>query len=107
MLDWAKEHPAVITVTDTAGVIVYMNAAAVAAFKGDLTGQNILDCHPEPSRTMVAEMLAEGKRHTYTTEKNGVRKLVDQSPWYVDGEFAGLVEIQIVLPPDMPHHVRD
>ena len=43
---------------------------------------------------------------TYTTEKNGRRKLIHQAPWYRDGQYAGFVEIVLALPDAMPHFVR-
>ena len=62
IVPWAKEFPAAITVCDAAGVILEMNDLAAAAFEKDggrrLVGANLLDCHPEPSRTQVREMLA-------------------------------------------------
>ena len=36
-----------------------------------------------------------------------VRKLIYQAPWYRDGVHAGLVELSLELPADMPHFVRD
>jgi hypothetical protein len=70
-------------------------------------GTNLLDCHPEPSRTKLHEMLASGKGNAYTIEKGGVRKLVYQSPWHEDGQYRGLVEIVLALPDSLPHLVRD
>jgi len=32
--------------------------------------------------------------------------LIYQSPWYQNGEFAGLVEISLEIPEQMPHFVR-
>ena len=52
-------------------------------------------------------MLAEGTTNTYTVEKNGVKKLIHQTPWRdEEGKIAGLVEFSTVLPADMPHYVR-
>ena len=50
--------------------------------------------------------MSEGKTNAYTIEKEGLRKLIYQSPWYENGEFAGLVEMFVVLPETMPHYVR-
>lgn len=109
-LDWVEEFPAPITVCDTRGVILGMNARAIEAYRDRggraLIGTNMLDCHPEPSRTQVAEMLRSGKRNVYTIEKAGVRKLIEQSPWFRDGQFAGFVELALELPAEMPHFVR-
>lgn len=108
--DWTEEFPAAITVCDERGVILSMNRAAGEVFRKDggraLVGKNVLDCHPEPARSRLAAMLAEPRSNTYTVQKGKVRKLVCQAPWRKDGRFAGLVEISIVLPEDMAHHVR-
>jgi len=108
--DWTEEFPGAVTVCDEKGVILSMNRAAGETFKKDgglgLIGKNVLDCHPEPSRSLVASLLECPRANTYTIEKKGVRKLIHQAPWYKDGRFAGLVEISIVLPVDMAHHVR-
>ena len=106
-INWARELPAAVTVCDRNGVIVEMNDKAKSTFSGDLVGKNVLDCHPEPARAKLAELLATGKSNVYTIEKNGKRKLIYQSPWYRDGQFAGLVEISLELPASLPHFRRD
>ncbi|MBK6735624.1 MAG: PAS domain-containing protein [bacterium] len=107
---WVHEFPAAITVCDATGIILEMNARAIETFARDggaeLVGRNVLDCHPEPSRTQLATMLAEKASNAYTIEKNGVRKLIYQSPWYENGEYRGFVEMSLVIPETMPHHVR-
>jgi transcriptional regulator with PAS, ATPase and Fis domain len=109
-IPWAKEFPGEVTVCDAAGVILEMNDRAAASFEKQgghaLVGTNLLDCHPEPSRTKVQEMLASGKTNVYTIEKGGVRKLIYQAPWYENGQYRGLVEISLVLPDPLPHFVR-
>jgi hypothetical protein len=108
---WAKEFPGDVTVCDVTGVILEMNDRAARSFEkqggSSLVGTNLLDCHPEPSRTKVREMLATGKLNAYTIEKGGVRKLVYQAPWYENGQCRGLVEIVLPLPEELPHFVRD
>lgn len=107
---WTREFPAAITVCDRDGVILDMNERAIATFADDggaaLVGTNVLDCHPEPSRTKLASMLATGARNVYTIEKRGVRKLIWQSPWYEGGECRGFVELALEIPVEMPHFVR-
>jgi transcriptional regulator with PAS, ATPase and Fis domain len=105
--NWARELPASVTVCDRNGVILEMNDKAKNTFSGDFVGRNVLDCHPEPARTKLAELLATGKSNIYTIEKNGRRKLIYQSPWYRHGQFAGLVEISLELPAALPHFRRD
>ena len=107
---WVHEFPGAVTVCDRAGVIVEMNARAIATFAADggaaLIGTNVLDCHPEPSRTQLAGLLATGARNVYTIEKAGVKKLIYQAPWTRDGVFAGLVELSLEIPFELPHFVR-
>lgn len=104
---WLEEFPAAVTVCDRHGTILAMNARARALEpERDLLGSNLLDCHPEPARSKLAGMLARGERNAYTIEKRGVRKLVYQSPWYEGGAYAGLVEISLEIPAEMPHFVR-
>jgi hypothetical protein len=48
----------------------------------------------------------DNKTNVYTIEKNGVHKLIYQSPWFEKGELKGLVEFTVEIPSDLPHHVR-
>jgi transcriptional regulator with PAS, ATPase and Fis domain len=105
--DWSRELPAAITVCDRDGTIIEMNDKAKSTFAGDLVGRKVLDCHPEPARAKLAELLATGKNNVYTIEKDGKRKLIYQSPWYSSGQFAGLVEISFELPASLPLFKRD
>jgi uncharacterized protein YndB with AHSA1/START domain len=108
---WVAEFPGAVTVCDPHGVIVSMNAKAAAAFERDggvaLIGSNLLDCHPEPSSTLVADLLASPRVNAYTIEKRGVRKVIYQAPWFDAGAFAGLVELSLEVPATMPHFVRE
>jgi PAS domain-containing protein len=107
---WTKEFPASIVVCDRDGIILTLNDRAIESFREEggerLLGQNLLDCHPEPARTKTRDLLQSGSKNVYTIEKNGVRKLIYQSPWYQDGAYAGLVELSLVIPDEMPHFVR-
>ena len=108
---WVRELPASVTVCDTKGIITEMNDRACASFADDggatLIGTNVLDCHPEPARTLLEHLLNTGTSNCYTIEKQGKKKLIFQSPWYEHGEYRGLVEISIPLPDELPHFVRD
>jgi len=108
---WAGELPGAITVCDAEGIILYMNARSVEAFEAQggrsLIGSNLLDCHPEPSRSKLRRLLESQEKNVYTIEKAGVRKLIYQTPWYCKGKYAGLVEIALEIPSPMPHLVRD
>ena len=108
---WIREFPATITVCDQKGIILAMNEKACSTFAddggADLVGTNLLDCHPEPSRTTVQELLKSGRLNVYTIEKAGIKKLIYQSPWYENGKFAGVVELSLPIPNELPHFVRD
>ena len=110
-LEWVKEFEGAISVCDAAGIMLEMNDAAAAAFAKDggraLLGTNILDCHPEPSRTKFQKLLESRAANVYTIEKNGRRKLIYQAPWYENGQYRGLVEIALPLPDNIPHFNRD
>ncbi len=95
-----------ITVCDTAGVILWMNERSVAVNGEGLVGKNVLDCHPEPARSKLLEMMTEHSTNSYTIEKNGIKKLIYQTPWYEGGEYAGFAEFSTEIPFDMPHFVR-
>jgi hypothetical protein len=108
---WVREFPAAITICDGEGVLLSMNEKAVSTFESDggaaLIGTNLLDCHPEPARTQVVEMLKSGSPNVYTIRKGGVKKLIYQSPWFIDGKYAGFVELSLRIPETMPHFDRD
>ncbi len=107
---WIKEFPAAVTVCDAEGIILEMNDKSAKTFEADggynLIGSNMLDCHPGLSRQKTERLLAAKVKNVYTIEKNGVKKLIYQSPWYKDGEYAGFVEISLEIPFEMPHFVR-
>ncbi len=107
---WMHEFPSAITVCDAEGIILYMNEKSKKTFEkyggNMLIGKNVLDYHPEPARTKLKNMLAQGLTNSYTIEKNGVKKLIHQSPWYDKGEYRGFVEISIEIPFDLANHVR-
>ena len=51
-------------------------------------------------------MLENPRTNVYTVEKEGVEKLIFQCPWYDGDEYAGFMELSMVLPDNMPHKVR-
>jgi transcriptional regulator with PAS, ATPase and Fis domain len=109
--EWVKGFPGAVTVCDKDGQIIEMNGAAVEAFAADggekLIGTNVLDCHPEPSRSKLKAMMEEGRTNVYTIQKKGKKKLIYQAPWFEGGRTAGLVELSFEIPWDMPHFNRD
>lgn len=108
---WTHEFSSAITVCDRRGIILAMNEKSCDTFAQEggatLVGTNLLACHPEPARSKVAAMLESGVENVYTIERNGIRKLIFQAPWYKEGVYAGFVEISIPIPQEIPHFVRD
>jgi transcriptional regulator with PAS, ATPase and Fis domain len=107
---WVDEIDMAVTVTDVEGTILAMNQRSMRTFAEEggaaLVGKNVLDCHPEPARSQLAEMLATERPHHYTISKGGTRKAIHQLPWYRDGVFAGFVELAIPIGDDLPHFDR-
>jgi hypothetical protein len=50
--------PAPIVICDLASTVVYMNPAAIARYRADLTGKSVLDCHSPAAREKIARVLA-------------------------------------------------
>lgn len=105
---WVQEFPGNISICDKDGILLELNDRAAAYTEGgrSIIGTNILDCHPEPARAKLAEMLASGQANVYTIEKRGVKKLIYQAPWTIDGQYAGFVELSLEIPEEMPHFIR-
>lgn len=111
MENWSNELPFVaITVCDKDGKILDMNQRSQMTFAKsggkDLIGKSLFDCHPQRAQEMIKHLMSSESTNTYTIEKEGVKKLIYQTPWYQDGQFAGLVEMSIVIPNDIPHYKR-
>ena len=108
---WVQEFPAAITVCSSEGTILEMNAEAARVYQEnggmELVGSNILDCHPESARPKVERLLQGRESSIYTFEKNGVKKLVCQLSWHLEGRRAGLIELEFEIPFQMPHQVDD
>lgn len=107
---WADRIGCALTICDADCRIIYMNERSRQTFAshGDIIGANLMDCHPEHAREKIRHLLATGETNEYTIEKNGLRKLIFQTPWRDDdGNVAGLCEFSIVLPEGMPHFVRN
>ncbi len=106
---WADGMDCAVTVCDTGGTILYMNDKTRTTFArhGDMVGKNLFDCHGERSREIIRRLLADGGTNVYTIEKNGVRKMIYQTAWRVDGVVGGLAEISMEIPAEMPHYIRN
>jgi transcriptional regulator with PAS, ATPase and Fis domain len=109
-VDWKKELNAAITICDREGIILEMNDKAAKTFENDggynLIGENLFACHNEKSQKILHKLIDEQKSNTYTIEKNGIKKLVYQTPWYENGKIKGLVELVVEIPFEMPHFTR-
>ncbi|MDP2173515.1 MAG: hypothetical protein Q8M98_00895 [Candidatus Cloacimonadaceae bacterium] len=110
MHDWVKEFPGAITTCDRDAIVREMNDKATSVFVKDggekLIGHSLYDCHNPRSIEIIKSMLETGENNIYTIEKNGKKKLIIQQPYYTEGKVAGLVELSIELPREIPHYVR-
>lgn len=109
-IDWVREFPGAATVCDLNGIVLEMNEKSAETFNKyggvTLVGKNLLDCHPEPARSKLLHLLETGEQNVYTIEKNGIRKLIYQAPWYVNGRRSGMVELSLEIPANSPHYLR-
>jgi transcriptional regulator with PAS, ATPase and Fis domain len=103
--DFFKTINGSITVSDTQGNVLYMNDKAAEVF-GSMVGQNMMGCHGPNSQQIIERLMANAETNAYTIEKGDVKKIIYQTPWYNEGEVAGLVEFSFVIPFEMPHYVR-
>ncbi len=109
MIKYFDEADLAVTICDKDGIIIEMNEASrrVNLKPGqELIGSNVLDCHPEPARTMLVEMMKDESKNAYTIEKNGQKKLIYQMPWYEGGVYMGFIELSMVIPFEMDHKIR-
>ena len=107
----ARELPFAITVCDTEAIILYMNDRSVSTFQkyggADIVGTSLFQYHQGSSAVKLSELLDTQTKNAYTIEKNGIKKMIYQSPWFKDGEFAGLIELSLEIPVEMMHFVRE
>ena len=94
-----------ITVCDLDGVVLYQNKRSIEV-NGDVRGKSMMPCHSARSREIINRLISNSENNAYTIEKKGLRKMIYQTAWKQDGKVAGLVEISMVIPSDMPHYVR-
>ena len=109
-INWQDEFPGAVIVCDAKGIILYLNQKACKTYAKDggaeLVGKSVLDCHPESARKKLEALLKNQGKNTYTIEKNGIKKLIHQSPWYKEGKYQGMVEFSLEIPFEMAHFVR-
>lgn len=106
----AKELPFAITVCDTEAIILYMNDRSISTFQkyggADIISTSLFLYHQGSSAVKLRELLDTQTKNAYTIEKNGIKKMIYQSPWFKNGEFAGLIELSLEIPMEMAHFVR-
>ncbi|MCQ2345545.1 MAG: diguanylate cyclase [Paludibacteraceae bacterium] len=97
-----------ITVSDMDGNILDMNQRSADVNSGGekIIGNNLYHCHPPRAAEILRSLYANERTNAYTIEKNGIKKLIYQVPWYEDGKMGGLIELSLEIPFDMPHYVR-
>ncbi len=111
ILTWANTINCAITVSDINGTIIYMNEKSGKTFEKwgglDLVGKSLNSCHSLKSQETITKLMDKEETNVYTIEKAGIKKMIYQAPWFKEGEVAGLVELSIEIPFDLPHFIRD
>jgi len=110
-MEWIEKLDGNVIVSDAAGIVIYMNEKAIASYEKDggrdIIGKDLMECHSESSRKKIMEIMTSGQKNVYTIEKKGRKKIIYQSPWFVDGSFRGIVEFSLEIPDEMPHFIRE
>ncbi len=105
-----NELPFAVTVCDTQGIVLFMNERSIVTFQkyggADVVGTSLFLYHSGKSAEILQRLLDSAGKHAYTIEKNGVKKLIYQSPWFENEKFAGLIELSLEIPYEMPHYIR-
>ena len=106
--DWAREMDCAITVCDANANIIYMSDASrrINSPEADIIGHTLRQYHPPRALEIIDRLLREGGYNAYTISKRGQRKMIYQAAWRQGGQIAGLVEISMVIPEELPHYVR-
>lgn len=108
--DYFEGADIAVTICAKDGTILDMNQKSRQTFlkpgQEDIIGKNVLDCHPEPARSLLDDMLKNPRTNIYTVEKEGRKKLIFQTPWYDGDAYAGFMELSIVLPENIPNRIR-
>jgi transcriptional regulator with PAS, ATPase and Fis domain len=108
--NYFSEIPVAVTVCDPDGIILYMNEKSVANFAqsggASLIGRSLFDCHPGASKDKLKKLLAGQQTNTYTIEKNGVHKMIHQTPWFEAGAYRGFIEFSFEIPAAVPNFIR-
>lgn len=110
MDSFLKEVNFAVTVSDEKGNIIYLNDKAVKTFEKyggqAIIGRNLDEFHAAHSNEVISKMMSDAGTNCYTIEKNGIKKLIYQTPWYDEGVLKGLIELSLEIPGDLPHFIR-
>ncbi|HVP13321.1 MAG TPA: PAS domain-containing protein [Phycisphaerae bacterium] len=108
---WVDGLKVSIIVCDREGKILFLNSTAARQYAKDggsaLVGKNLRDCHKADSKEKIAQLIAEARPNHYTITKKGRKRIIHQMPWFEDGRCAGLVELAMDIPDELPHFDRD
>ena len=108
---WVKEFAGVVIVCDKEGTILELNDRAID-FNADqggveLIGANAIDCHSAATQKEARESLKTGRVHLDLIDRgDGKLFLTYIAPWYQDGEYQGLTELILEVPPQDSHLIR-
>ncbi len=109
-INWVDEFSAAVTICNKELEILYMNNKSRITFSkyggAELLGKNLNECHKPESLEKIQELINTGRTNCYTIEKEGIKKLIYQAPWYENGEISGIIEISMEIPLAMDHFVR-
>ncbi len=99
--DYFNEIENPVTICDAVGKMLYMNQKSIETFEDSggmkLMGSNIYACHSGDSYNKLNQIMTAQKSNTYYIIKNGVKKLVQQIPWFTKQKFSGFIEISIPI----------
>lgn len=104
-----EKTPFAVTICDKDGNIIDMNERSRKTYEkyGNIIGRSLFECHPPRAAEILRSLLANHNVNAYTIDKEGIRKLIYQAPWFQqDGSFGGYIEISLPIPAEMPHYVR-
>ncbi|MCQ2291511.1 MAG: PAS sensor protein [Muribaculaceae bacterium] len=106
--DYLENVTFAATVCDKEGIVLYQNSVARKR-DGDVTGQNLYNCHGEKSAEKIRQMMASGRSNTYEIIHHGQHYLIHHTPWFSEpgGELSGLIELEIPIPENHPTFDRD
>ncbi|MGA3108718.1 MAG: diguanylate cyclase [Candidatus Bathyarchaeia archaeon] len=108
--EWVEGFPGSIMVCDSAGIILELNKKAVESHRADggkkLIGSNLMNCHPEPARSKLKQLMKKRQTNVYTVTKGRSKLIVVQAPWYSRKKYRGYVQISLKLSGRIPNHIR-